>query len=197
MQLVKTSLHNDQWSRSGWLEEGTTLLLSAMSSRWDIGDWALRTPPEASREEIKELLEEAAARSGYGVNSIRDLRTVAERIPLPLRNRRLSWYAYKEIARLIVSGSEEQSVALRTEFVDEFAARPEAKILDVRSAVRKRMGKGAVEPEDMVNVSFKLTTAEHSDLRRTVEADPVHETVSDFLQAHVREFIASQREISQ
>jgi hypothetical protein len=163
-----------------------------MSSRWDIGDWALRTPPEASRDEIRELLEEAAAKTGYEVNSIRDLRTVAERIPPPLRNPRLSWYAHKEIARLQVSENEEQSIALRAEFVDRFAREPKA-VLDIRSAVRSRMGK-ASSTEHMVSVSFKLTTVEFSDLKTIVDSDPVHESVSDLLQAHVRDFIAGQKE---
>ena len=124
-ETTKPSLHNDRWCRSAWLDEMSELLCSAMKNQWTIGDLALRTPPEASRDEVRELLEEAAARAGYEVNSIRDLRTVAERIPPELRNRKLSWYAHKDISKLNVlengTVSEEKSLALRAEFIERFS----------------------------------------------------------------------------
>jgi hypothetical protein len=164
-----------------------------MSSQWDIGDWALRTPPEASRDEIRELLEEAAAESGYDVNSIRDLRTVAERIPPPLRNPNLSWYAHKEISKLLVreegKADEEKSLALRTEFVERFASQLESRVLPIRAAVRAQMGKGGGSNE-LVTVSFKLAASEHARLAAIVEADPIHETVSDFVLSLVRKCLA-------
>ena len=197
---MKPSLHNDSWCRSAWLDEMSGLLCSAMKNQWAIGDLALRTPPEASRDEVRELLEEAAARAGYEVNSIRDLRTVAERIPPELRNPSLSWYAHKEISKLSVSAggkvNEDNSIALRREFIEKFAAGP-ARVLDIRSAVRARMGREDSNG-DLETVSFKLTTEEHSHLCNIVEAHPVHESVSDFVQELVRNFLAtSEVEVSQ
>ena len=196
------SLNNDKSSRSVWLDEGTKLLLSAMSTRWDIGDWALRTPAEASRDEVRELLEEAAARTGYEVNSIRDLRTVAERIPPPLRNRNVSWYAHKEISKLVAKREdgkqdEDESLALRSEFINKFAESAKAGVLEIRSAVRAKMGTDAGESGESETVSFKLTTEEHSRLSAIVEADPVHETVPDLVQELVRKFISCRMEVSQ
>src|SRR6266513_928706 len=95
-ETQNASLRNDAFSRSAWLEEGVPLLLSSMSSQLRIGDWALRTPAEASRDEVRELLEEAAARTGFEVGVISAYRTVAERIPPELRKPGLSWYAYKD-----------------------------------------------------------------------------------------------------
>jgi hypothetical protein len=188
-------------SRAVWLEMGIPLLLSAMTSNWDIGDWALLTPPEASSDEVRELLEEAATRTGYQVNSIRDLRTVAGRIPPTLRNRGLSWYGYKEISKLVVrengENSEEKTLALRSEFIDKFAAQPEVGVLEIRSAVRTRMGKSTAGSDEMQTVSFKLTTAEYTRLDALVEADPIHETVPDFVQELVRKVLASKAEISE
>src|SRR5258708_12737772 len=101
------------------------LLLSATGCQWKIGDCALRTPAEASRDEVRELLEEAAARSGYDVNTIRDLRTVAERIPPELRNRGLSFCQYKEISKLSVSDGgrvgEHNPLPFRPQFIEKFS----------------------------------------------------------------------------
>ena len=47
------------------------------------------------------------------------------------------------------------------------------------------MGKSS-GPQDMVTVSFKLTTAEHNRLVAIVEAHPFHESVPDFVQELVR-----------
>jgi hypothetical protein len=196
-EIKAPSLNNDG-SRSAWLKRGIPLLLSAMSSQWDIGDWALQTPAEASRDEVRELLEEAAASTGYDVNTIRDLRTVAERIPPELRTRGISWYGHKEISKLSVSEggkvSEEKPLALRAQFIDEFAAQPEVRILDIRSAVRSRMGKSSGGP-DTETVSFKLTTAEFACLSAVVKADPVHESVPEFVQELVRNFLANKPEV--
>ena len=197
-EIKQPSLNNDG-SRLAWLEEGILLLRSAMISQWDIGDWALRTPAEASRNEVRELLEEAASRSGYDVNTIRDLRTVAGRIPADLRNPEISWYGHKEISKLSVKEngkvSEEKSLALRSKFIDEFATNPEAGILTIRSAVRTRMGKNS-GTQDMETVSFKLTIAEHTRLSAIVEADAIHESVPDFVQELVRKFLACKAEVS-
>jgi hypothetical protein len=200
-EIKNPPLYRGGLSRAVWLEEGIPLLLSAMTSNWDIGDWALRTPPEASRDEVRELLEEAATRTGYQVNSIRDLRTVAGRIPPPLRNRGLSWYGYKEISKLAVrengENNEEKSLALRSEFIDKFVAQPGVGILGIRSAVRTRMGKGTARSDETQTVSFKLTTAEYTCLSAIVEAHPTHDSVPDFLQELVRNFLASEAEVSQ
>ncbi len=199
-EMKQPSLSNDG-SRSAWLDEGIPLLLSAISSQWDIGDWALRTPAEASRDEVRELLEEAARESGYDVNSIRDLRTVAERIPPELRKRGLSWCGYKEVSKLFVREngkvSAEKSLALRSEFIDKFAALPDAGILEIRSAVRTKMGKGHPAAQDMETVSFKLTTAEFARLSAIVETDPLHESVTDLVQELVRNFLADKAEVSE
>jgi hypothetical protein len=198
-EIKQPSLNNDG-SRLAWLEEGILLLRSGMSSQGDIGDWALRTPAEASRDEVRELLEEAADLTGYDVNTIRDLRTVAERIPPELRKGGLSWYGYKEISKLSVSGSgkvsEEKSLALRSEFIEKFVAQPEVGILAIRSAVRTRMGKSS-GTQDMETVSFKLTRAEYARLSAIVEADPIHEKVHDLLQELVRNFITSKAEVTE
>src|SRR6266700_2609199 len=98
----QSSLRND-FSRAAWLEEGIPMLRAAMHSQLQIGDWALRTPAEASRAEVKELLEEAAIQAGCEVGVISAYRTVAERVPAELRRPGLSWYAYKEISKLSVS----------------------------------------------------------------------------------------------
>lgn len=180
-------------SRAVWLEMGERLLHSAMTSNWDIGDWALLTPAEASRNEVRELLDEAAARTGYAVNTIRDLRTVAERIPPALRNRGLSWYGYKEISKLAVREDcpdvKEKSIALRSEFIDDCAAQPKMGVLEIRSAVRAKMGKGKSESDETETVSFKLTAAEFASLSAIVDSDPIHETVSGFVQELVRNLI--------
>jgi hypothetical protein len=191
-EIKKPSFHNDGSSRSAWFEEGIPLLLSSMTCRWEIGDWALRTPAEASRAEVKELLEEAAARTGYEVNSLRDLRTVAERIPPELRKQGLSWYGHKAISRLIVSDNgrvnEDKSLALRADFIEKFASEPDAIVDDIRSAVRTRMGKSAGQGK-MQTVSFKLTAEDYARLKSIVEADPTHETVSNIVQEIVLDFI--------
>ncbi len=193
---IKPSLRNDAFSRAAWLEEMSELLLSATGCQWKIGDCALRTPAEASRDEIRELLEEAAARSGYDVNTIRDLRTVAERIPPALRNRGLSFCQYKEISKLSVSDggrdSEEKSLALRSEFIEKFAADPNATVVDIRSAVRAKMNKSSVATQEMQTVSFKLTNDEFATLKSVVEAHPIHDSIADFVQELVRNFLTSE-----
>jgi hypothetical protein len=192
VEQPRQSLRNDAFSRAGWLEEGVPLLLSAMQRQLDIGDWALKTPAEASREEIKELLEEAAARTGYDVNVISAYRTVAKRIPPQLRRPGLSWYAYKEISKLAVSDDEDKSLALRSEFVERFASDSDATIVDVRSAVRERMNKKNVADEEMQTVSFKLTNSEFASLKSLVETHPIHESIQDFVQDLVRNFLVSE-----
>jgi hypothetical protein len=192
---TRPSLHNDAFSRPAWLEEGIPLLLSAMTSQLRIGDWALRTPAEASRDEVRELLEEAAARTGYEVEVISAYRTVAERIPPELRKPGLSWYAYKDISKLSVSEngtvSEEKSRALRTEFIEKFAADPAARIVDIRSAVREKMNKKSVSADETESVSFKLTKAEYASLKDVVQAHPIHDSIPNFVQELVRKFLVS------
>ncbi len=191
------SLNNDALSRSVWLEAMAELLLSAMSSQWRIGDLALRTPAEASREEVKELLEEAAARTGYDVNTIRDMRTVSARIPPELRKPSLSWYGHKEISKLSVSANgkanEERSMALRSEFLERFA---DAGVIEVRSAVREKMNK-RVPSGDAETVSFRLTSTEYSRLESIVQCHPIHTSAAELVQELVRDFIRSSSEASQ
>jgi hypothetical protein len=194
MSTQKPSLRNDVFSRAAWLEEGIPLLLASMNNKLEIGDWALRTPAEASQDEVRELLEEAASRTGFEVGCISAYRTVAKRIPHELRRRGLSWYAYKEISKLNVSenGSvnEEKSLALRSEFIEKFAALPNAKAkTDIRSAVRHRMNKKSIADEEMQTVSFKLTNAEFASLKSIVVAHPTHDSISDFVQELVRNCI--------
>jgi hypothetical protein len=189
--VQQPSLNNDALSRTVWMEEMAELLLSAMSSQWRIGDLARRTPAEASREEVKELLEEAAARTGYDVNTIRDMRTVSERITPELRKPNLSWYGHKEISKLSVSAngkvSEVESIALRSEFLERFAA---AGVMEIRSAVREKMNK-RVASGDTETVSFRLTSTEYSRLESIVQVHPIHDSVEGLVQALVREFIQS------
>jgi uncharacterized membrane protein len=181
MSALQSSLYNDAFNRAAWLEEGTELLLSAMSSQWTIGDWALRIPAEASRDEVRELLEEAGQKTGYDVNTLRDLRTVAERIPPTLRKPSLSWYAHKEISKLSASdagkASEEKSLALRSEFLEKFAADPEAKVLAVRSAVRAQMNKPSSRQET-VTISFKLSKCDYVKLEQIAKTN---DSVADFV----------------
>lgn len=182
---TKPSLRNDAFSRSAWLENMRQLLLSAEDVQWKIGDEALRIPAEASRDEVRELLEEAAAKTKYDVNSIRDLRTVAERIPPELRNRGcLSFSQYKDIAKL-------KSPARRAEFIEKFAAQPEANVLDVRSAVRAVQPSKCVATKETQTVSFKLTTDEYASLKSLVDAHPIHDSIPDFVQELVRNFLLS------
>lgn len=189
----QSSLRND-FSRAAWLEEGVPMLRAAMDSQLQIGDWALRTPAEASRAEVKELLEDAAAQANCEASVISAYRTVAERVPPALRKPGLSWYAYKEISKLSVKQndkvSEEQSLALRAEFIEHFAAQPDATVLAIRAAVRAKMSKQSVAAQETETVSFKLTTAELASLKALVEAHPVHESIPNFVQELVRNFIA-------
>jgi hypothetical protein len=176
------------FSRAAWLQRGDVLLQDAMASDWQIGDWALATPAEASLAEVRELLEEAAARTGYESKTIRAKRRVAERIPLELRGRPISFYCYNEIAQLTVRGEngktdEDKSLALRAEFVDKFAAEPTATVVAIRDAVRQKMGtKPAAE---MKTVSFKLTAEDFARLQAAVADDPEHETLTNYVCALV------------
>ena len=192
LEVQEVSLRNDAFSRSVWLEEGVPLLLSSMTSQLRIGDWALRTPAEASRDEVRELLEEAAARTGFEVEVISAYRTVAQRIPPELRKPGLSWYAYKNISKLSVSEngkvSEEKSLALRSEFIEKFAVDPNATVVDIRSAVRARMNK-SVATDETETVSFKLARAEYAKLKSIVEAHPIHDSIPDFVRDLVRNCI--------
>jgi hypothetical protein len=188
----KQPVHPSSFSRAAWLEAGDRLLLSVMASNWEIGDWALQTPHEATRDEVRELLEEAAARTGYQISSIRDLRTVAGRIPPLFRDPSLSWYGHKEISKLFVrengETNEDKSIALRTEFIEKFAMEPQVGVLAIREAVRAKMGT-ATKPQETQTVSFKLTRDEFGRLKAVVDADPTHETVSNIIQELVLNFI--------
>jgi len=180
------------FSRAAWLERGDVLLQDAMASDWQIGDWALATPVEASLAEIRELLEEAAARTGYELKTIRAKRRVAERIPLELRGRPISFYGYNEIAQLTVRGEngkadEDKTLALRAELVEKFAAEPNATVVAIRDAVHVKMGLPAA-PE-MKSVSFRLTAEDFARLTAIVEADPTHETASNLVCELVLNFI--------
>jgi hypothetical protein len=188
LDTKQQSLNNDQFSRSVWLQQMTELLLSAMSSQWNIGDLALRTPAEASREEVKELLEEAATKTGYDVNTIRDMRTVSERIPPELRKPNLSWYGHKEISKLHSKVSEAESLALRAEFLDKCV---DAGVIEIRTAVRDKMNKKPITSEETETVSFKLTRAECASLKSIAQAHPIHESVADLVRELVRDFIRS------
>lgn len=194
IEIRKSSLRNDAFDREAWLEEIGTLIKSALEKQWEIGDCALRIPSEASRDEVKDLLEEAALRTGYDANTIRDLRTVAERIPERLRNRRLSFSHHKAISKLVVvengRADEEKSLALRDEFIQKFASDPKATVGSVREAVAVRMNKTAPSQET-VSVSFRLPSAEYETLESIVEDDPVHDSVSDFVRALVRNRIGA------
>ena len=193
---IKSSLRNDGFCRAAWLNEMCMLLSDGEACQWRIGDCALRIPAEASRDEIRELLEEAATQSGYDVNTIRELRTVAERIPQELRGRGLSFCQYKEIGKLSViengKENEEKTLALRAEFIEGFAADEKATVASIREAVRERMNK-KVATQEMQTVSFKLAKAEFDTLKAIVEAHPTHESIADFVQELVRNFIAEQK----
>ncbi|HKW34427.1 MAG TPA: hypothetical protein VJN92_15560 [Candidatus Acidoferrum sp.] len=193
---IKSSLHNDGFCRTAWLNEMYVLLRDEATCQWRIGDCALRTPAEASKDEVRELLEEAAKQSGYDVNTIRELRTVAERIPQELRERGLSFCQYKEIGKLTVieNGKEnkEKALELRAEFVERFAANENATVVSIRDAVRKRMGKKNVAAQETQTVSFKLTSAEFARLKELVDAHAVHASVEDFVQELVRRFLAGE-----
>jgi hypothetical protein len=186
------------FSRQAWLARGDVLLQDAMASDWQIGDWALATPAEASLAEVRELLEEAAARTGYELKTIRAKRRVAERIPLELRGRPISFYGYNEIAQLTVRGAngktdEDKTLALRADFVEKFAAEPNATVLAIRDAIRAKMGLPTTS--EMKNVTFKLTAEDFARLTAVVEADPTHETASNLVCELVLKFI-SEREAS-
>ncbi len=191
-EVTKSALPSGTFSRAAWLERGDALLQDAMASDWQIGDWALATPAEASLAEIRELLEEAATRTGYELKTIRAKRRVAERIPLELRGRPISFYGYNEIAQLTIRGEngkadEDKTLALRAELVEKFAAEPNAPVLAIRAAVRSKMGAPAA-PE-MTTVSIKLTAEEYARLTAIVEADPTHETASILVCELVLKFI--------
>lgn len=189
----QSSLRND-FSRAAWLEEGVPILRAAMDSQLQIGDWALRTPAEASRAEVKELLEAAAAQANCDVSVISAYRTVAQRVPPALRKPGVSYYAYKWISKLSVKQngkvSDEQSLALRSEFIEQFAAQPNARVVDIQAAVRAKMSKQSVAAQATETVSFKLTALEFASLKALVEAHPVHESIPNFVQELVRNFIA-------
>jgi hypothetical protein len=195
--VQQPSLNNDALSHSVWLAEMTDLLLSAMSCQWKIGDLALRTPAEAGPDEVRELLEEAATKTGYDVNTIRDMRTVSQRIPPEMRLPGLSWYAHKEISKLSVSAdgrvSEDKSRALRTEFLTKFA---DAGVMEIRTAVRTKMNRKPPS-DDTESVSFKLTNVEYAHLKSLVESHPVHDSVEALVQELVRGFIRTSLETNQ
>src|SRR5271163_342602 len=176
------------FSRATWLERGDVLLQDAMASDWQIGDWALSTPAEASLAEICELLEEAATRTGYELKTIRAKRRVAERIPLELRGRPISFYGYNEIAQLTVRGEngktdEAKTLALRAELVEQFAAEPNPAVLAIRAAVRSKMGAQATS--EMKSITFKMTAEDYVRLEAAVAGDPEHEDLKNYVCALV------------
>jgi hypothetical protein len=177
------------FSRAEWLQQGDALLRDAMAGDWNIGDWAASTPAEYSLAEVREILEEAATRTGYDLNTLRQKRRVSERIPPELRERgvNLPWYGFAQISKLAVHGEngedEDATLALRAEFVDKFAAQPDARVEDIKVAVRAKLGKSAAS--EMKTVSFKLTAEDFARLEAAVADDPEHEDLKNYVCALV------------